>query len=417
MRLSPTRYVLLLAGVAFLVRLTAVLLLRDVNLGPTSGPSADDRHFELLGKHLADGSGYRLDGKPTSFRAPGYPFFLAAVYLTVGDRPPVVYLLHCLLGSLSCVLAYVLGRELLDEQAARLAGVLGCFYLGHIYFAANYSSENLFVPLLALGAWMVVRHVKGGPLVWLLGGGLALGYATLTRPMAILLLGMLPPLLLVHDFRRGRRPLLACVAFVVSFLAVVLPWTYRNYLVHDRFVLATTNGGSTFYGANNDRVAGELRNLGYWLSTTELPHRDLIDAQPDEVSHDQMEWKLGKDWMRENPQKVPLLLVCKALRMWWLPDFDGGRLLYLLRIVCYAPYFLLMVVAAVRVVRHREYWTAPWLVIHLSLLATVLTVLIFSGDPRFRDGNAPLLMVYAAVGAEALGEWWTRRAKRQIERG
>jgi hypothetical protein len=153
-------------------------------------------------------------------------------------------------------------------------------------------------------------------------------------------------------------------------------------------------------------VVSELRGLGYWYSTTELPHRDLIDAQPDEVSHDKMEWKLGKDWLREHPEKVPQLLLFKFLRMWWLPDFDGGRFYYVLRVVLYAPYFVLLLLGAVRVLRHRQYWTAPWMVVHATFLATVFTVLIFSGDPRFRDANAPLLMLYAALGAEALGAKW-----------
>jgi hypothetical protein len=38
------------------------------------------------------------------------------------------------------------------------------------------------------------------------------------------------------------------------FPGVMAPWTVRNYRVHGRFVLVATNGGSTFYGRNNDRV-------------------------------------------------------------------------------------------------------------------------------------------------------------------
>lgn len=39
----------------------------------------------------------------------------------------------------------------------------------------------------------------------------------------------------------------------------------------------------------------------------------------------------------------------------------------------------------------------------LFLLASVVTAVLFWGGPRFRDGNAPLLMVYAALGAERVG--------------
>ena len=38
-------------------------------------------------------------------------------------------------------------------------------------------------------------------------------------------------------------------------------------------------------------------------------------------------------------------------------------------------------------------------VLHLTLLANVVMVVIFWGDPRFRDANVPVLACYAAAGA------------------
>jgi 4-amino-4-deoxy-L-arabinose transferase-like glycosyltransferase len=400
MRLTAWQYTLALASFSFLIRLAVVLSLRDVTLPPQGDNSKDDVEFHHMGERLAAGQGYVGDqGQPTSFRAPGYPFFLAAAYSTIGENPPVIYVLHCLLGALSCVLTYALARELLPEDLARAAGFLACFYIGHIYFAVNFLSENIFVPCLALGLWAVVRYLKGGPLLLLAVAGVLLGYATLTRPLALLLLGLLPPLFAVCEWRRGQWPLAAWALYGLTFLAVILPWTYRNYQAHGQFVLMTTNGGSTFYGSNNDRVVSEWRALGYWFSTTELPHRDLIEATPDEVAHDKMEWKLGLDWVRDHPGKAALLLVYKFLRMWWLPDFEGhSPYFYALRIVAYAPYVVLMLLGAFAIFRDRGYWTLPWLAIHLTMLATVLTVLIFGGLTRFRDANLSLLMIYCAVG-------------------
>ena len=118
-----------------------------------------------------------------------------------------------------------------------------------------------------------------------------------------------------------------------------------------------------------------------------------------------MEWKLGKDWIQDNPGKAALLEIFKFLRLWWLPDFAGGTVNYVLRIVCYAPYLALMVAGALRILRNGQYWTLPWLAVHVTMLATIFTALIFFGDPRFRDANMPLLMLYSALGAEAL-HWW-----------
>src|SRR5262249_9241746 len=128
------------------------------------------------------------DGRPTSFRAPGWPIFLAGVYALAGRSPVIVYLVCSALGAASCGLAYALGRELLDESHARLAGLLTAFYLPDIWFATLYLSENLFVPLLALAAWLMVRFLKTGSLSLIGLAGLVLGWLVLTRPFALLLL-------------------------------------------------------------------------------------------------------------------------------------------------------------------------------------------------------------------------------------
>jgi 4-amino-4-deoxy-L-arabinose transferase-like glycosyltransferase len=403
MRQSSLRYVLIVAIAAFLIRLAFVLIMRDISIGPCGARSDDDVQFNRLAMRLADGTGYVNDrGQPTSFRAPGYPLFLAGIYAVGGTHPPLVYVVNSLLGALSCVLTYLVARELVPENLARWAGAFASVYLGHIYFATYYISENLFVPCLAIGVLLVVRYLKDGTWWYLILAGLVLGYATLTRPLALLLVFILPAIMAGTGLRKQRAVVVPGIAFATAFLVVILPWTYRNYQVFGRFVLIATNGGSTFYGGNNRRVVSEPRLFGSWISTTELPHRDWIDAQPDEVSHDKMEWKLGIDWLKENPTSIPLLCVYKLGRLWWLPEFDAGKLNYLLRIVAYAPFAVLFLLSAIRIARDRAYWKPEWLAIHGTMLATMLTALIFWGSPRFRDANLPFLLTYAAVGAQAL---------------
>src|SRR5206468_2031675 len=105
--------------------------------------------------------------------------------------------------------------------------------------------------------------------------------------------------------------------------------------------LTTTNGGSTFYGGNNDRVAGETYSLGGWLSTTELPGRNQIEAAPDEVTHDRIEWRLGREWLSSHRSLLPKLLACKFLRL-WLPDVDSKNKKYVfMQMVTYGPFLML----------------------------------------------------------------------------
>jgi 4-amino-4-deoxy-L-arabinose transferase-like glycosyltransferase len=438
--LRPGRetFVVLLLATAFLVRLAAVVSARDITAGPGEVvPSHirtdDDVQFNDLAMRVATGQGYvkptweivtgpvglyRIElGGPTSFRAPGWPILLAGVYKVAGEQPRLVYLLNCVLGALGAWLTYLLGRELLDEAGARLAGMFAALYVPSIWFATKFLSENLFVPLLALTLWLFVRGLRAGsgPL-WALAVGLVLGWAVLTRPFALLMVPLLT--LIVLAAAKGRRWVPA-VVLPAAVLVVVLPWTVRNYIVHRQPVLVATNGGSTFYGGNNDRVASfsQPRLLGSWVSTTELPHRDRIEAAPNEVAHDKVEWQLGAQWVRDNPERALLMVPFKVARLvLWLPDLDGARPIdYAMRAAGYLPFLVLMLIGAGACVS-RRLWSAPWLAVHATILATVVTAVVFWGSPRFRDANAPLLMLYAALGFQVAARFVHREQQAPAER-
>jgi hypothetical protein len=175
----------------------------------------------------------------------------------------------------------------------------------------------------------------------------------------------------------------------------------RNYAVYGRLVLIATNGGSTFYGANNDLVAGSPKEYGNWVSTTRLSGRNLIDAQPDEVSHDKMEWKLGIDWVKEHPGTYVVLGFAKVARF-WLPfiQYPSFKRYPVPNILLMTPLLLLVGIGIVRALIRREGRRA-FALPHLTLFANMLMVVIFWGDPRFRDANVPVLAAYAVAGL-----WW-----------
>lgn len=406
----------LFAG-ALILRLALVLLLKDVTEGPTGPSCNDDVEFDHLAKTLVAGAGYLNDhGVPTSFRAPGFPCFLAGLYALFGCAYPLAYVAFCLLGAVNAVLAYCLARELLSEGYARGVGVLTALYLGNLTVSLYFISETLFVPLLTLGAWLFVRFLRRGGFCSLGFAGLVLGYATLTRPFSLLLLPFWGLLLCWHFRRDFRRLVVAGLVYGLPFLAPILPWTYRNYEVHGHVVLIATNGGSTFLGGTNDLVWNNRRFWGYWVGTDQLPERPLIDATPNEYEHDQMEWKLGKDYVRAHPGRAAAMAFLKLGSLWVRPPemTVGESKVYWLRGLAYYPLLILMFLAFVRCLSTRSLWTPGWAALHLVILATMITAMIFCGLARFRDANVSLLMIYAVVGWDALrGLFSSRRASEQ----
>jgi 4-amino-4-deoxy-L-arabinose transferase-like glycosyltransferase len=395
--LTGRRFLVLLLLAAFVVRLGALVALRNPRQFHGMQAGHDAVEFNALGLNLADGKGYTITpGRPTSFRAPGFPIFLAALYSLSYANYLLVYLALCSLGAATCGILLFLSRELLTEDQARIGAILATLYFPAIYLGTLFLSETLFAFCLAIGLLAFLRHLKSESLFYAVTAGIALGWGTLTRPFAMLLLPAFIGLLIAAGKRTRRLSVLPLAAFGLAFLSVIVPWTIRNYSVFHHFVLIATNGGSTFYGGNNDRVLRDPAYWGGWISTVYLPGRQEIDRTTDEVSHDRVEWELGKRWVRGHLLDMPFLCALKVTRF-WLPDISSqNRKFVILDAVGYTPFLILFLAAFIRHVRSGQFWNVEWLCIHLVLLSTIVTALVFWGSPRFRDGIYPVMILYAA---------------------
>ncbi len=109
-----------------------------------------------------------------------------------------------------------------------------------------------------------------------------------------------------------------------------------------------------------------------------------------------MEWQLGKQWVLSHLTSMPRLELYKLARLFWLPDFGPAK--RWLRVAGYVPFLLLLLLAVWRCLWRKSAWTSPWQVLHASTLVVLATALIFQGEPRYRDANLPVLMIYAALG-------------------
>jgi 4-amino-4-deoxy-L-arabinose transferase-like glycosyltransferase len=410
---GKSRLLMIIFVAAFLLRLLAVVALRDIHQGPTMAFGADGIEFNELAHQVALGDGYELQpGHPTSFRAPGFPLFLAGVYYLAGENYPLTYVVFCLLGAAVCVLTYLVALELTGPKMALLAAALAVTYINGIYFATVFASESLYLVCFGLSLWLFLRYLKNGSSWELLICALSLGWGILTRPFALLLLPLFGCVLLWNMWKSRRFRFGQVVIFAVIPLAVVAPWTFRNYEVFHQFVLVANNGGSTFYGSNNDRVLHEPYYMGSWISTTELPGRNLIVAEPDEVSHDREEMHLGVQWVKGHLRSMPLLCTYKLVRM-WLPDIaTGNKKSLLLQYIFATPFIILMLIGLFRCLFRRNCWTQEWVLVHGTIAATVFVTLVFFGYARYRDANIPVLMIYAAFGVQALLPRNLRFAKR-----
>lgn len=216
---------------------------------------------ETIAKALVSGYGYGfgegshwlfLPGTadpylPSAWTDPLFTLLYAGAMLLFGEASRLVIILF----SLGCFL----GAAFLTAMTARKLAGAWAGLIALVFLLLSVRGTSLAVnsaPLAALGAALVlfffIRHAEHLTLRAAVLLGVLLGFCALSQASTIVFLPALILLIFWFAPTWGRALRIAALMFVTT-LAVIAPWSLRNYLVFDEFVL-TRNG------------AGQLVHLG-----------------------------------------------------------------------------------------------------------------------------------------------------------
>jgi tetratricopeptide (TPR) repeat protein len=209
------------------------------------------------------------------FRPPGYPYFLAGVYLTTGKSYFAARVVQMLFGLANCLLAFVLARKIFGRRVGLiLAALMACYWV-FIYFEGEFLAPVLEVFLALSMLIVLVRWPDRTTYKNTLLAGLLVGVFALVRPNALVLV----PVALVWIWWVARRRKdsarlrVALVGFPLGVALAIAPATIRNYVVARDWVPITSNGGINLYIGNNEYtdcvsanvpILGEMSTLGSW---------------------------------------------------------------------------------------------------------------------------------------------------------
>lgn len=429
------RFLVLVFLVALALRLVLVLLFYDLPIG------LDDMfQYDMLARSIVAGNGYRWyaeedlalvkkyipmeppadydpRGVPTSFRAPGYPAFLALVCAICGVGPHrffVFRLAQALLGATLAPLAWTLARQIgFGERAARWAAAIVAVFPLLIVYPLGLATENLFVPLLMLALVLLLRASERRRARDYVLVGLVLGLAALTRSVVtgFVALAALWLWWTAQDKRGGFRN---CALLILCFLLVTIPWAVRNTLLHGRPTWIESALGYDLYVGYHPESTGTFQ---YGISLDLLP---MLDDGERHARGMEGFWS----FLRADPGRVPYLMVRKAGYLWSLDrraltyfysnDFFGHLPTWLLGLVFLLACGPLVVLAPAascglacgRMGRRKS-------LIALLLVYYTGAHMLILAEPRF---HVPLLPVVAILAAYAFVEHpW--RASRSWQRG
>ncbi len=409
-----------LVAVAFVPRFVFLREARAVPLFHT--PIMDGLSYGTWSDEIADGHWL---GDEIFYQAPLYPYFLAVVKVALGRDLATIRLVQILLGSLSCGILFLAGRELFSRRVGIFAGLLLALYPSAIFFDALIQKANLGLVWTVLLLWLVARALRSpSPWKWALVGS-TLGLLMLTREETLLLVPLCAgwiAFLPRTDDRRSRWRRVG--GWACGLLLVLLPVGLRNLAVGGEFVLTTSQAGSNFYIGNSPRASGTYVPLRPGRSDTFYERRDAVELAEAEAGRTLTPSEVSRFWfaksfayIRSEPAAWLRLIGTKIallFNVYELPDAEdlyyyerSSRVLSILGTVW--NYGVLVPLACAGIVltwrRRRE----------LAFVYALLGVLcvgpvLFYVFARYRYPLVPVFMVFAAAG---LAEGWVMyRARR-----
>lgn len=257
-------------------------------------PSSDGASYLQLAQGLLINNHYETAGT-RAYWPPGYPLFLVP-WLKIfpsGIAITISQLFLYVVGAIGC---YKLAEQYSGKRAAIIAALIFSTWPNLIALVGTPQKECV---ILALFPWITLWIIKPN-LNAKIASGLALGFTVLVQPSLQLLLpiAVIYPILANHP-KRALSATLICLAA----LTCITPWTLRNFIVFDKFILVSTNGGSNLYRANNEMATG-----GY----TERGTIDLSNLG--ELEQDKTGKRLAVDWILSNPHSFARLAIEKQFR-------------------------------------------------------------------------------------------------------
>ena len=409
-------------GRVVLIALTAIVILGlalrvDSALEPLDvRPGTDSAVYASVAEQLYENQSFALPGAASPYDwSPGAPLFYAGIYYATGGvHPSAVRLVVALLGALTIVLVYLIGRRL----GGPLAGLIGAFlfsiYPVTIFFTGKLMSEPLAT--LTLAGAVLSSFWAGDPgrrkLAWAVPGVL-LGLTAFARPEYLAFVVVFGLFALI----RGR--LLGAAILVVAFALPIVPWTLHVSNAEGRFVPISTGGGKALFigtylpgdGLHLDVKRELLRQFQGKedISATELsqismtPLLNRVAAKYPDLERDASLQRIGRENAEKYVTEQPLDFAGMVLgKMWhmWHGSGAAGRSTYG-EIFQFTVLALGLIGIALLAVRRRY----EVLLIGAVLLGiTVVGGLLLAGTRR-NVALMPMVMALAGVTVSMSVQW------------
>jgi hypothetical protein len=403
--LENKRHLLLFIFVsALLVRLGTMVLLETYKFKTEQSFGfgyASTAKYVALGygfSKLQDDSGVP---RPTAISPPGYVYFIALVFSLFGvytvKSAIVIELLQSLTAALTCVAFYDLGKRF-NETAGFLAALAAAFYPSSVLFSVMRISPILLVVLFLA---LIIHYLFKIQEQWRYRDavicGILMAVNALMEPVVIIFYVASCVWLLLWS-SGSRLAAVKCFLFM-GFVCIlcILPWTIRNYIVFNDFVLIKSSMGKNLLEGNRPTGDGILFTYEYddVFSGAELKELKGLN----EVEKNKVMQRKAIDYIKADPGRFLGLTVKRIYYYWSLTNPYRPTTYDNLRIVTYGPVLVFAIIGAIFGWRRRKE-TSIFLFLLLSypIPYYITQITIY----RYRYGAEAFLLILASYAVVEL---------------
>jgi hypothetical protein len=371
----------------------------------------DEQDYNRIAVNLAEHGEFALAvGSPTSLRPPVYPFFLAAVYRIFGiENFEVARLVQLGLSLLTGLLVFRLGSVVYTPTVGAWAATACLLYPSLLGFNNLLLTETLFT-LLFVGALLTtVWALERASIRWLVGAGMLVGVAALTRSV-MLPCGLLMVPYICFAWPEAKRRVIAGLVFAIALAATLSPWAIRNTRLEGTFVIVDTLGGRNLMQGNYqfttlerpwDVESNDSGNVYFQVLSAEHSPSELHT----QGQINRLATQHGLRFIVENPELTLQRDLVKLVRFWGLEReliagaFRGyfgpipGGVAGILAVVIVLSYIVTAIAGVIGAVLTPPSWRYHGLM--MLTIGTICAIHVVTfGHSRYHLPLVPLLLLY-----------------------
>ena len=356
----------------------------------------DSYIFNSMAKGIIEGKGLVAFGKSNAHYPPVYPIFLSVCYFLFGYNLLAYLVPQALISSLTAVLIYLIADKVFNKKNVSLiAAFLFIFHPNIIMYSSRVLSDMLYMFLLAILLYLLIKIKEKRSLGVLILMGLCCGITVLCRSVFI---AFLPLLFIWIAMVFWNRKIEAIKLLFVVFVFISLfsgSWIYRNYKIFNRFII-TTDSNVLWQG--NNPIYDSVK----FLDPYKTLDYDVVLAKQENYQKAQIYKSRFKsseaaalNWIKENPKRYLFLAARRFIAFCGPYTYAMKNRNKIIFAVTYVLIFPLGFLGIMNSVNNKKA-----LLLTFYIAASIALHTIVEGDDylRYRMPVEMLITIFAAYG-------------------